>query len=96
MPTEVEEVITTHPSIAACVAPGVPSNLGEFDVKVCGILKPGRTFEAQALKDWCGPRMARFQVPEHVESLTDILRTPTGKPALARLHIIEDCNPSVR
>ena len=39
--------------------------------------------------------MARFQVPEHVEFLEEIPRTPTGKPALARLHIIEDRNQVV-
>ena len=90
MPQEVEEVITTHPSVAECVALGVPSDLGEFDVKVCVVLKPGQALEADELKTWCQTRMARFQVPEHVEFLSEIPRTPTGKPALARLHLIED------
>ena len=92
MPQEVEEVITAHPAVAECVALGVPSAVGEFDVKVCIVLKDGQSLDPDTLKAWCRTRMARFQVPEHVEFLDEIPRTPTGKPALARLHIIEDRN----
>ena len=89
MPQEVEEVITTHPAVAECVALGVPSDVGEFDVKVCLVLKPGKTLDADELKTWCKGRLADFQTPELVEFLSEIPRTPTGKPALAKLHIIE-------
>jgi crotonobetaine/carnitine-CoA ligase len=90
MPQEVEEVIATHPAVAECVALGVPSDLGEFDVKVCIVLKAGQTLSVNELKKWCNGRLAHFQTPEHVEFMREIPRTPTGKPALAKLHIIEE------
>ena len=92
MPQEVEEVITPHSAVAECVAIGVPSDVGEFDVKVYIVARPGRSLDAADLKSWCRTRMARFMIPEHVEFLPEIPRTPTGKPALARLHVIEDRN----
>jgi len=90
MPQEVEEVIATHPAVAECVALGVPSDLGEFDVKVCIVLKAGQTLSVNELKKWCNGRLAHFQTPEHVEFMREIPRTPPGKPALAKLHIIEE------
>ena len=73
-----------------------PSPIGEFDVKVCVVRKPGEALEADELRSWCETRMAHFMVPEHVEFLNEIPRTPTGKPALARLHFIEDRNQAAR
>ena len=90
MPLEVEEVITTHPSVGECVVIGVPSEVGEFDVKVYVVLAAGQRLGAAELKTWCQGRLASFQIPEYVEFLADIPRTPTGKPALAKLHIVED------
>ena len=89
MPHEVEEVITAHPAVEECVAVGIPSDVGEFDVKVYVVLRAGGDLDAVALMGWCEGRMARFMIPGHVEFLGEIPRTPTGKPALAKLHMIE-------
>ena len=86
MPTEVEEVVQTHPAIEECVAVGVDSPVGEQDVKIFVQLRRGDKLSAASLREFCRNKMARFMVPEHIEFVTDIPRTPTGKPALSRLH----------
>ena len=86
MPREVEEVIHIHPAVEECVAVGVPSPVGEEDVKVYLVLRSGHNLSAEELRAFCRKRMAHFQVPEHVEFVDTIPRTPTGKPALSKLH----------
>ena len=49
------------------------------------MLRDGARLEAEALRQWCEGRMARFMVPTHVEFVDDIPRTPTGKPALSQI-----------
>ena len=85
MPREVEEVLQAHPAIEECVAVGVPSPVGEDDVKVFVVLQKGQELSAEELRDYCKGRMARFAIPEHVEFVTEIPRTTTHKPALSRL-----------
>jgi len=85
MPREVEEVVQSHPEVEECVAVGVPSPVGEYDVKVFVVLRQGGTLSANELKEFCQTRLARFAVPEHVQFVSHIPRTPTHKPALKEL-----------
>jgi crotonobetaine/carnitine-CoA ligase len=82
---EIEEVLHEHPAIAEAVAIGVPSELTEEDVKVCIVLRAGEELSADDVREFCRPRMARFMVPEHVEFLDEIPKTPTGKPEKYKL-----------
>jgi crotonobetaine/carnitine-CoA ligase len=82
---EIEEVLHEHPAIAEAVAIGVPSDLTEEDVKVCLVLRSGAELSAEEVREFCRPRMARFMVPEHVEFLDEIPKTPTGKPEKYKL-----------
>ncbi|MBI1386111.1 MAG: AMP-binding protein [Rhizobiales bacterium] len=84
-PVQIEEVVHTHPDVEECVAVGVPSPVGEEDVKLLVALRPGRVLTADALRDFCDKRMARFMIPEHIIFSDEIPRTPTGKPDLAKI-----------
>jgi crotonobetaine/carnitine-CoA ligase len=76
---EIEEVLNSHPAIAEAVAVGVPSDLTEEDVKAVVVLRPDIDLSADALRDFCRERMARFMVPEYIDFVTEIPKTPTGK-----------------
>lgn len=76
---EVEEVVNSHPAVLESAALGVPSTLTEEDVKVVVVRRNGAELEANALREYCRGRMARFMVPEHVEFVEEIPKTPTGK-----------------
>jgi crotonobetaine/carnitine-CoA ligase len=76
---EIEEVVNTHPAVLECAAIGVPSELTEEDVKVVVVLRNGTLLAAEELREFCRTRMARYMVPEHVEFVDAIPKTPTGK-----------------
>ena len=79
--SEVEEVVLTHPAVEDCAVIGVPSDLGDDDVKAFVSLRPGAALSAEELRAFCRGRMSRFMVPTHVAFLGEMPRTPTGKPA---------------
>lgn len=64
---EVEKVITEHPAVLESAVVGVPSEVGEEEVKACIILNPGMSLTPEELMQWCEPRMAYFMIPRYVE-----------------------------
>jgi crotonobetaine/carnitine-CoA ligase len=82
---EIEEVLIAHPAIAEAVAIGVPSELSEEEVKAVVVLREGAGLTADEVRAFCAARMARFMVPEHVEFVSEIPKTPTGKPEKYKL-----------
>jgi crotonobetaine/carnitine-CoA ligase len=78
---EVEFVLESHPSVLEAAVIGVPSDLTEEDVKAFVVLRAGHRLEADELREYCHPRMAKYMVPDQVEFLDEIPRTPTGKTA---------------
>jgi crotonobetaine/carnitine-CoA ligase len=57
----------------------VPSELTEEEVKVFVVLEPNARLDAEELRAFCRTRMAPFMVPQFVEVVESIPRTPTGK-----------------
>jgi crotonobetaine/carnitine-CoA ligase len=76
---EIEDVVNTHPSVLECAAFGIPSELTEEDVKVVVVRRDNTALDAEELRAFCRGRMARFMVPEHVEFVDAMPKTPTGK-----------------
>lgn len=76
---EIESILQQHPAIAECAAVGVPSDLGEEEVKVAVVVKPGLTLTPEELVAWSGARLAAFMVPRYVEFLETLPRTETGR-----------------
>ncbi|GMG81513.1 AMP-binding protein [Paralimibaculum aggregatum] len=82
---EVEEGVLAHPDIEDCAAIGVPSPLGEEEIKVFIVPRPGRALTADAVQAHCATRMAKYMVPAQTVFLSEIPRTPTGKPEKGKL-----------
>ncbi|HEV2317783.1 MAG TPA: AMP-binding protein [Thermoplasmata archaeon] len=78
-PYDVESVLNTHPAVFESVVVGVPSPLGEEDVKAFVRLKPGATVEPRALFDFCAERLPFFMVPRYLEFLDEIPKTANQK-----------------
>ena len=76
---EVERVLLEHPEIEECALVGVPSDIGEEELKVFIRLVSGARVDAAALHAWCGPRLPRFQVPRFIAFVEDFPRTPTQR-----------------
>ena len=82
---EVEEGILSNDDVEDCAVIGVPSPLGEEDVKAFIVLKSGKSLTQEAVQDHCRGRMAKYMIPAHVVFMDQIPRTPTGKPEKGKL-----------
>ena len=62
-----------------------PPAIGEDDVKVTAVLKPGATLTEETLCRWAIERVPYFAVPRYVEFIDGMPRTQTGKVQKYRL-----------
>jgi crotonobetaine/carnitine-CoA ligase len=82
---EVEQTLLQHTAVLECAAFGVPSELGEEDVKICVVLQPGQEVTPEELVEHCESRMPRFAVPRFIE-VTDAL--PKNQVGRVQKHLL--------
>ncbi len=82
---ELDRVVGEHPAVHEAAAIAVPSELGEDEILVALVLKPGSTLTAKAVADWCRERLAAHKVPRFVAFVDEIPHTPTHKVAKAQM-----------
>ena len=76
---EVEQVLLSHPDIAAAAVFPVPSDLAEDEVMAALVPHIGATIDPVALMEFCESRLPHFAIPRYVEAMTDLPRTENGK-----------------
>ena len=76
---EVEREVNMHPAVLESAAVAVKSAATEDDLKVAMVLKPGRSLEPEELREFLRDRVPRFMVPDIVEVVPELPKTPTGK-----------------
>lgn len=76
---EVEQIVNAHPLVLESAAVGVPSELGEEEVKICVVLRPGQTMAPVELIRWCEARMAYFMVPRYIQLCDALPKTATER-----------------
>jgi crotonobetaine/carnitine-CoA ligase len=72
---EVEAGVNAHPAVQECAVIGVPSELGEDEVKAVIVLRPDTELAPAELIEFLEPRMPRFMVPRYVEFLAVLPKT---------------------
>jgi long-chain acyl-CoA synthetase len=78
-PAEVERVLFEIPAIMDCAVIGVPEErLGER-TKAFIVLKAGQSLTPAEVVDHCKKKLAMFKVPEVIEFIKEIPRTPMAK-----------------
>ena len=83
-PRDVEEVLFRHPAVGDAVVVAAPDPiLGEVPRAVVA-LKPGAKVSANELVAFLRPVLATFKLPRHIEFVTAVPRSASGK-ALRRL-----------
>jgi len=76
---EVEREVNAHPAVLECAAVAVKAASTEDDLKVVVVLKSGMTLEPEELREFLRGRVPRFMVPDIVEVIAELPKTPTGK-----------------
>ncbi len=92
--TEVERAVCGLDAVAECAAVGVPSELGEEEVKLVVTAEPGRTIDPEALKLHCQATLPDFCRPRYLEILDELPKTATHKVNKHQLRHTE--GPAVR
>jgi len=76
---ELDRVIGGHPSVLEAAAIPVPSELGEDDILVAVVSRPGATVAAEEIAAWCRERLAPIKVPRYVVFVEALPKTPTHR-----------------
>jgi crotonobetaine/carnitine-CoA ligase len=82
---ELDRVIGSHPDVMEAAAIPVPSELGEDDILVVVVTKPGAHLVARDIADWCRARLAPIKVPRYVAFSDALPHTPTHRVAKFKL-----------
>lgn len=78
-PSEVEDVLTSHPDIAGAAVVALPKSQGGEDVAAAIVLRDGVELEPEAIRDFCKTRLAAYKVPRRVIVVDDLPRSLIGK-----------------
>jgi long-chain acyl-CoA synthetase len=78
-PRTVEEAIAENPKVLEVGVAGIPDPHRGETVKAWVVIKPGETATESEIIEWCKPRLAKFEVPTHVEFREELPKTMVGK-----------------
>ncbi len=76
---EVEQVLQSHPSVAAVAVYPVRSELAEDEVMAALVARTGETLDAAELANFCATRLPYFAIPRFIEVVAELPRTENGK-----------------
>ena len=91
---EVESVISAHDAVLESCVVGVPSEVGEEEVKAVVVLKEGEQVTEEELIRWCEPRLAYFSIPRYIAIRDSMPKTPSERVEKFKLKaegITPDC-----
>lgn len=84
-PAEIEGVLGEHPAVTACAVVGVPSDLGEEEIKAYVQMAAASPPAVAELWHWVAQHLAAYKVPRYWHVIDEMPRTPTGRVAKHRL-----------
>jgi fatty-acyl-CoA synthase len=84
-PTEVENVLRSHPKILDVAVVGVTHDKWGEVGRAAVVLKDGETATQDELTHWCIGRIGKFKIPKTMIFLNDLPRTNSGKVNSAQI-----------
>ena len=89
-PTEIEDVLFTHPAIQECVVIGVKDQYRGEAVKAFIVLKQGATATEEEIKEFCQDKLAKYKQPNIIEFKDALPKSAVGKVLRRELRDLED------
>lgn len=77
--SEIEDLTNRHPAVRESVVVGVPSELGDDEIKLYVVPTAEGEFDYAELVSYCFDHLPKVMVPRYIEVLTDIPKTATYK-----------------
>lgn len=78
-PSEVEDVLVSHPDIDAAAVVALPKPRGGEDVAAAIVVRDGVEIEPEAVRDFCKTRLAAYKVPRRIVVVDELPRSLIGK-----------------
>jgi long-chain acyl-CoA synthetase len=77
-PTEIEDVVSTHPGVLECAVVGVPDAASGEAVKLF-VVKKDPNLTEDALRKFCADQLTGYKRPKFIEFRADLPKTTVGK-----------------
>lgn len=78
-PSEVEQILYTHPAVLEVAVIGIPDAYRGEAVKACVVLKPDQTATEKELREHCKKDLTDYKIPKKIEFRTSLPKTAVGK-----------------
>jgi len=78
-PSEVEDALRSHPSVADVAVVGMPSDHSGEEVVAAVVLAPGTELDEQGLRDYLRPSLAAYKVPKRMVAVDELPKSLIGK-----------------
>jgi long-chain acyl-CoA synthetase len=78
-PTEIEQVVSLHPSVLECAAIGIPDERSGEAVKLFVVKKDGATISEDDIAGYCRDNFTAYKRPKIIEFRDDLPKSNVGK-----------------
>ncbi|NLV21719.1 MAG: long-chain fatty acid--CoA ligase [Syntrophomonadaceae bacterium] len=78
-PSEVEEVLCSHPDIDKAAVLGIPDEKGSKQVGAFIVLKKGAKTSPASIQDYCRESLAEYKIPHYIEFCDDLPKNELGR-----------------
>lgn len=82
---EVERIVEKFPAVLEAAAYAIKSDLGEDDVMVAVVEKPGEKVDLDRLYDFCAEEMPRYMIPRYFRVVKELPKTETHRVVKSEL-----------
>jgi long-chain acyl-CoA synthetase len=78
-PSEVEDALRQHPSIADVAVVGLPSDHSGEDVVAAVVLEPGAQLDESGIREFARTSLAAYKVPRRIVEVDELPKSLIGK-----------------
>jgi len=82
---EIDRVVGAHPKVLEAAAIAVPDELGEDEILVVAVARPGQMLVPEEIAAWCAAQLAPCKRPRYFAQAESLPHTPTHRVAKFKL-----------